>query len=163
MLRSPAYTRRHALPLLGLSAIALPAALRPVGAGAGRGWCRQDPIVKIDEQTADILLASQRAMRTLATGPVRIVVTVPTGIPTRLVATDPGFGRQGYDVRFAESDELPAERHLLHVQIEVYAPARDGLTGPLPLRVAFTPRGTGRLVPGEATGHANSWVILRTP
>jgi hypothetical protein len=141
--------------------------LHPRDARATHGWCQQDPIVKIDGQTADIFLSSHLEMLTLASGPAKIVVTVPTGISTRLVATDPGFGGNGYDVRFAESDRLTDNPNVLQVRIKVYAPALDDLTGvlplTLPLRVKFTPRGNGRLVAGEATGEANSWVTLRTP
>ena len=168
MHRSPGHqNRRDVIRLLALSAVALPVTLRPRDAGATHGWCQRDPIFQIDGQTADLLLSSHLEMLTLASGPAQIVVTVPTGISTRLVATDPGFGGNGYDVRFAESNRLTDNPTILEVQIKVYAPALDDLSGllplTLPLRVTFTPRGKGRLVAGEVTGEANSWVTLRTP
>jgi hypothetical protein len=156
-------TRRDAVRLLGLSALAVPTALAPRPARAIHGWCKTDPIVQIDGQTADIYLSSHLEMKQLASGPAEVVVTVPTGVPVRLVATDPGFGGLGYDVRFAESGGLTDNGHVLEVRVKVYAPALDGLHGVLPVRVDFTPRGTGRLVPGEAEGVANEWVTLRTP
>jgi hypothetical protein len=155
-------TRRSALRMLGLAALALPAALRPHAADAIHGWCQNDPIVQIDGQTADIYLSSYLEMLELATGPTQIVVTVPPGIPTRLVATDPGFAHFGYDVRFEESNKLTNNERVVEVQIKVYAPALDAPEGPLPLKVDFTPRGNGRLVPGSAEGRANKWVTLRT-
>ena len=161
--RSPrGRTRRDAVRLLGLAALALPAALVPRAAAATHGWCRTDPIVRIDGQTADILLSSHLEMRLLATGPAEVVVAVPTGVSARLVATDPGFGGNGYDVRFEESGRLDDDEQVLEVRIKVYAPALDGLHGALPVRVDFTPRGDGRLVPGRAIGLANEWVTLRT-
>jgi hypothetical protein len=149
--------------LLGLSAVAVTAALVPRAAAATHGWCRTDPIVRIGGQTADILLSSHLEMRQLATGPARVVVTVPTGVPARLIATDPGFGGNGYDVRFEESGRLDDDGQVLEVLIDVYAPALDGAHGALPVRVTFTPRGDGRLVPGQALGLANEWVTLRSP
>ena len=153
-------TRRDAVRLLGLAALALPVALRPRAAGAIHGWCRIDPIVQIDGQTADAFLSSHDEMRQLATGPAKLVFTVPTGVPAKLIATDPGFNRKGYDVRFAESDKLRNAAGALEVRVEVYAPALDGPDGPLPVRVDFVPRGNGRLAPGQAEGRANEWVRL---
>ena len=164
MERSPrGRTRRDAARLLGLAPVALAAALPPRGAAAAKQWCKTDPIVRIDGQTADILLSSHLEMRQLATGPARVVVTVPAGVPARLIATDPGFGGNGYDVRFEESGRLDDDGQVLEVLINVYAPALDGRHGVLPVRVTFTPRGDGRLVPGQALGLANEWVTLRSP
>jgi hypothetical protein len=101
-------------------------------------------------------------MDELATGPAQIVVTVPAGIPTRFVASDPGFGHLGYDVRFAESRELLANDHFVEAQVEVYTPAADPPDGPLPLYVTFTPRGGGSPVSNEAQGLSNQWVSLRS-
>ena len=146
---------RCAAALLGLLLVVLVAP----AVGATHGWCKTDPILRIDGQTADVFLSSHREMRAAATGPARLVVTVPTGIPIELVATDKGFGGQGYDVRFAESPELKNAAGALQVRVEAYAPASDDA---LPLRVEFAPRGNGRLSAGSAEGTANAWVTLET-
>ncbi len=146
---------RRAVPLLGLVVFVLAAS----GAGATYEWCKTDPIVRIDGQIADIVLLSHRQMHSAATGPARLVVTVPTGVAAELVATDRGFGGHGYDVRFAESADLRNAAGTLQVRVEAYAPASDDA---LPLRVKFAPRGTGRLSPGSAEGTANAWVVLAT-
>lgn len=156
-------TRRGAIRLLGAAALVAPAALRAHVADALHGWCRTDPVVRIGGQVADISLFSLREMRVLATAPAQVVVLVPTGVPTQLIATDPGFGRQGYDVRFEEAKRFADTASVLQVRIKVYAPAVTPVEGALPLRVKFTPRGVGRLSPGTAEGEANSWVILNTP
>jgi hypothetical protein len=149
--------------MLGLAAVVLPAALRPGGAGATRGWCQADPIVTIDGQFADISLSSYEEMLDLATGPTQVVVTVPTGVATRLVATDTGFGGHGYHVRFKKSRKFANTEQLLEVRIRVHAPARKAPDGPLPLKVTFSPLGVGPLLGGEALGRANKWLVLRTP
>ena len=146
---------RFLAPLLGLLGLLV---LTP-DAGARPTWCKRDPVVQIGGQTADVLVSSYEAMNGAATGPVAIVVTVPTGVAAVLRATDAGFGGWGYDVRFAESDALRNTSRSLQVRVEVYAPATDAL---LPVKVQFTPRGTGRLSGGSASGTANSWVVLTT-
>jgi hypothetical protein len=160
---APCRTRRDALRILGLAAVALPVTLRPGGVGATRGWCKTDPIVEIAGQTADISLSSYEEMLDLATGPAQIVVSVPIGVSTNLVATDAGFGGHGYHVRFKKSRTLTSTKHVLEVRIRVHAPARDEPKGPLPLKVTFTPLDYDRLIAGEAQGLANTWVVLRTP
>jgi hypothetical protein len=147
----------RALGALGLVAVLTTAAAPD--AGAINVWCRTDPIVQIDGQTADVFISSYEEMKLLAAGPTKVRVTVPPGVDTRLVATDQGFGGWGYEVSFAESAALKDRGDVLEVRIEVYAPALDAA---LPVRVAFTPRGTGRLAPGTAEGTANAWVSVQT-
>lgn len=148
--------------MLGLAAIALPTAMRPVGAVATHGWCQTDPIVEIAGQTVDISLSSYEEMLELATGPAKIIVTVPAGVRTRLVSTDPGFGH-GYRMQFKRSRRLANTKQMLEVRIQVNTPARKAPEGHLPLRVSFTPLDAGRLVAGAAEGWANKWVMLRIP
>jgi len=163
VLHTPGRTRRDVLRTLGVVAVGLPVALRPGSAGATRAWCKTDPIVEIAGQRVDIALSSYEEMLELATGPAQVIVTVPIGVPVRLVSKDRGFGGHGYDVRFNRSKKLPNTEQVLRVQIKVRAPARDLPEGPLPLRVTLTPLDYGRLVACEEQGLANDWVILRTP
>jgi hypothetical protein len=118
--------------------------------------------VEIAGQTVDIVLASYEEMLDLATGPARIIVTVPAGVRTRLVSTDQGFGH-GYRMQFKRSRKLANTEQVLEVRIRVHAPARKAPEGHLPLRVTFTPLDNGRLVAAEAQGRANTWVELRVP
>ena len=155
------HTRRAAIRLLSVCALAAPAALRSQSARAIKGWCRRDPIVKIGDLTVDIVLSSYSDMNEQATGPTQLVITVPPGIPTRFVADDPGFGRHGYDVRFVESRELIADDRSVDVQVEAYTPAANPPEGPLPILLKVTALGDGRPASGETEGLANEWVILR--
>ena len=139
--------------------VAVLLALVGAPAGASIRICRADPVVLIDGQIADILLSSYAGMKDAASGPAKVVVTVPSGVRAELVATDLGFGGHGYEVRFAHSDRLRVTEHRLEVRVEVYAPASDGS---LPVWVEFTPRGVGNLSAGSAEGRANDWVTLTT-
>ena len=148
---------RRLVPTLALVAVLLALAAAP--AGASIRVCRADPVVLIDGQIADILLSSYAEMKDAATGPAKVVVTVPSGVRAELVATDLGFGGHGYEVRFADSDRLRVTERQLEVRVEVYVPATDGS---LPVWVEFTPRGVGRLSAGSAEGRANDWISLTT-
>jgi hypothetical protein len=154
---SPTPRRTAILPALLLAACALLLAMP--GASAGRSWCMNDPVVKIDGHVADVFVSSYVEMDAAATGPTQIVVTVPTGVSTELLAVDNGFGGHGYAVSFATSSRLKATATGIQVQVEVYAPATDGS---LPVKVQFTPRSTGPLKAASATGLANAWVTLKT-
>ena len=127
------HTRRAAVRLLSVCALAAPAALRSGAARAIKGWCRRDPIVKIGDVTAHVVLSSYAEMNELATGASQLVITVPKGVPTRFVACDPGFGHFGYDVRFVESRDFIANDRSIEVQVEAHAPAANPPEGPLPL------------------------------
>ena len=61
-----------------------PAALRSGAARAIKGWCRRDPIVKIGDVTAHVVLSSYAEMDELATGASQLVITVPAGVPTQV-------------------------------------------------------------------------------
>jgi hypothetical protein len=155
------HTRRAAVRLLAVGALTAPAALRSGAARAIKGWCRRDPIVKIGDVTAHIVLSSHDEMNKLATGASRLVITVPEGVPTRFVASDPGFGHFGYDVRFVESPDLIANYGSIEVQVEAHTPAANPRGGPLPLLLTFTALGRGRPASDQAEGQANEWLLLR--
>lgn len=153
-------TRRRVIRLAGAAmAAALPIATFANGAEAGRGWCRHDPVVKIDGQVVDIWVSSYQEMYDLATGAVIVVVKVPKGATAELLAVDQGFG-YGYDIRFETSDNLTRNSAHTQVRVSVYAPAS---TKELPVRVEFSPRSTGPLSEYESEyGTANSWVVIKT-
>jgi hypothetical protein len=155
------HSRRAAVRLLAVCALTAPAALRLGAARAIKGWCRRDPIVKIGDVTAHIVLSSYDEMNELATGASQLVITVPEGVPTRFVACDPGFGHLGYDVRFVESRDLIATNGSIDVQVEAHTPAANPPEGPLPLLLTFTALGRGRPASDQAEGQANKWLLLR--
>jgi hypothetical protein len=152
-------TRRHALALLGGAALALPAAFAARGASAQRAWCRADPLLRIAGQEAHVYVASYAAMRTAATGKIRLVVTTPAQVEAKLLDVLADFG-EGYDVEFERSRTLRAASGRVPVRVAVYAPASDGT---LPILVDFVPVGSGPLAPASAAGTANTWITVATP
>jgi hypothetical protein len=156
------HTRRAAVRLLSVFALAAPAALQSEAARAIRGWCRRDPILKIGDLTAHVVLSSYVEMNELTTGASQLVITVPEGVPRRFVASDPGFGHFGYDVRFVESRHLISDDRSIEVQVEAYTPAANPPAGPLPLLITFTSLGHDRPASVQAEGQANEWLFLRS-
>src|SRR5438132_8832920 len=71
------------------------------GAFAARGWCQSDPVIMVDGQLADVFVSSDLAMLLSATGPIQLVIEIPTGSTGSLVLSDLGFGR-GYKVSFVQ-------------------------------------------------------------
>ncbi|MDP9357648.1 MAG: hypothetical protein M3R02_20650 [Chloroflexota bacterium] len=133
-------------------------ALAVQGANAGTSWCRSDPVVGIESRPADIFVRALLEAPLLVTGPTHIVISVPPGIDTMLIASDLGFG-QGEIVEFSESASLKATAERIDVRIRVYVPATDDS---MPVLVEFTPEVVGVLAPASAQGTANTWVSLKT-
>lgn len=123
---------------------------------AGRSWCRVDPVVKIDGKVADIWLSGDLELDRTATGPAQIVVSVPVGVSTELLATDNGFNKQGYAITFVEDATLV--RGDLGPQVMIWAsvPAPDGT---LPLEVIFAPRSLN-VAAGSAMGTASGVTLV---
>jgi hypothetical protein len=156
---APSFTRRSALRLLAGAALAATATRGGArDAEATRTWCRTDPVVMIDGQIADVFLGSYWDLHKAASGPAQIVISVPPGVSTKLLACDPGFGRHGYAVSFQQDPSLSRHGHETRLVVTAFVPSSDGS---LPLVVSFTPRSSG-LEAASATGLVNQWVTLRT-
>lgn len=145
------------LLLLGLAVSA-----RPSSTEAARGWCLADPVIMVDGQLADVFVSSQLAMLTSATGPIKMVITIPTGSKGSVILTDAGFLR-GYEISFKQSSALKKTKTHTPVQIAVYAPSSKAL----PVTVQFAPRNLSRglvavLFGMSASGSSNAWVRLST-
>lgn len=154
-------SRRGMLRLMGGAALAaVPAVALVSDASAGRSWCRMDPVLKIDGQVVDVYLESYQEMNTAATGPTQINVLIPKGSTGTVLATDRGFGGNGYSISFSTSSTLLKTNRHTQVQVSVYQPANAST---LPVKVYFTPRSTGVLKnASNIAGRANKWIVLKT-
>jgi hypothetical protein len=146
-------TRRVLVVMLSIMALLLGGST----AEAGKKWCRADPVVAINGHIVDISVYSYLDMQAAATGPVQIVVTLPSGMKGWVLAMDQGFGH-GYAVRFATSAKLHATKSAIQIQVAVYAPASDRS---LPVIAQLTPIGAGPIAAGTASGNANAWVTIK--
>ena len=130
---------------------------------AARGWCQVDPVIVVDGQLADVFVGSSASMLLKATGPIKMVITIPSGSSGYVLLTDLGFLR-GYDITFKQSKSLTRTSRHTQVKVSVYAPAS---TSSLPVTVTFAPRSLNSslkdiLFGTSVTGSANQWVSLTT-
>ena len=146
--------RRRLLRLVAAGA----SALAPRGVGAGRGWCRVDPVVRVDGQTCHFNVAAWVSTlpeaRDLSTGPIRVRVAVPPGTDFEWIADDNGFG---YDYKWGwmEDPELPSGV----LELRVYVPMTDGT---VPIRAEYNALGNGPHSEAVARGTSNAWLVFRT-
>ena len=140
----------------------LAAGFQPSKTEAARGWCLTDPVIMVDGQLADVFVSSQLAMLTSANGPIKMVITIPTGSKGIVILTDVGFLR-GYEITFKHSSSLKRTKTHTPVTVSVYAPSKKAL----PVTVTFAPRTLSHgliavLFGMSASGSSNSWVNLST-
>jgi hypothetical protein len=156
--------KHFARPFLAmLIALMALAGLTAPNVDAARGWCKADPVIIVDGQLADVFVGSSASMLLKATGPIKMVITIPTNSTGSVVLTDLGFLR-GYDIVFKHSSKLTKTTRHTQIKVSVYAPAS---TSSLPVTVTFAPRSlnyslTEILLGSSATGTANQWVSLTT-
>lgn len=129
-------------------------------ASAGRTWCSKDPLFRVGSDVVDVTIASYTDMLTAATGPVKIVLTVPTGVTAAPYHVDDGFG-YGYTITYATSSKLTNSATSMQVSVAVYAPASNG-TLPVQVSVRST-SGPKQIYLASVTGSANAWVSMTTP
>lgn len=155
-------SRRHLTRLLGLSALALPAALKVRGAEA-IGWCRRDPIFSLDGKVGHIWLSCPEDQRHLNDSSTDVVVRHPHKAKTKLIFVDPvGFGTgQGISCNFKEmsSTDPGFERTDAGYEIEVrvFVPASSNA---MQILVEFAPA-PGLEITASTQGFANEWITLR--
>jgi hypothetical protein len=144
----------RSLPLvLAFAAVLLAGA---PGALAGRSWCRADPHISVGGRTANITLGYDASQPNTSTGPIQLIVTVPKGKATAILAQDPGFG-YGWQVTFQESSKLPVTPGPTSVQLSVYVPAATNMALQLVSDPDCSPCPTS-----TKTGTANTWFTLLT-
>lgn len=111
------YTLSMAIPLLALLVLALPAQ-------AAVRWCKTDPIVKLNGQSVQILVAVPDEYEPYVNGPVEVVVKTPHAVSRELVFTDSGFNGHGEAVEFEDLVTAP-RGHTFLAQIRVRVPVDE--------------------------------------
>jgi hypothetical protein len=160
MARTPAAdTRldRRALLRLGGGALALAAlgpALRPADAEAGIGWCRMDPVIRVNGRKAHIYVSSTQEMFAQAVAPIFLQVWHPLGASKQLLETDNGFGH-GYGIEFLPDPSLRSGTGWVEVNVSLVAPALSSL----PVRVEMVPDDPSKPTVARV-GAANSWFYM---
>lgn len=89
---------------------------------AGLGWCRADPIVRIDGRRLDIGVEALEAMLDNRTAPVKIRVQIPEESSYALLYADNGFGL-GYDIDPVRVAGLEREPGRTQYRVRVNCPS----------------------------------------
>ena len=102
-------------------------------------------------------------MNLKATGPTKIVITIPGTSTGRVHLVDLGFVLKGYQISFAKPSALKRTKTHTQVKIAAYAPASDGA---LPVTLNFHSLSpglaSGLLSSASASGTANQWIAVTT-
>jgi hypothetical protein len=146
--------RRQAIATLATLAAAGTAMLNR-SADAARGWCRSDPLIRIEDELVYVVFSAPVSIRRRVTGPTEIVVRVPTGVETEVISEGSGFG-EGEIVRFEEMAGAVMFGSNIPIEIEATVPAREDL----PIAMEFARRTRGRHTPERAEGWTNNWLRL---
>jgi hypothetical protein len=133
-------------------------AFNGLSTSASIGWCRSDPVLKIEDAVADVFVGIPSSAVPEVTGPTQFVITTPVGVSEAVLLTSPGFG-YGETVTFQESKALKVNHKGIELDIAVFLPATNSTT---PVLVEFAPRVIGILSPVSAEGTTNSWIYLET-
>jgi hypothetical protein len=109
----------------------------------------------VGDRETHINLSSYEAMVNLATGPIQLIVEVPSGMEgkTEMLETDAGFG-YGYNLQVVANPELKDSSAGLDILVQALAPASDGS---LPVHLAVVPVTSGKKLK-VSKGYANEWI-----
>jgi hypothetical protein len=153
--RSRGVSRRIAIRLLmALATTMTLGAARTIS--AARGWCRSDPLVRVDGRLAYVIYSAPWTIRQATTGPTEIVFSIPHGVKAELIAPGPGLG-EGESVRFVPTSSLHKTKSGVQVRVAARIPADTEL--PIRLECARRTR-AARNNPAIAEGTTNLWVTL---
>jgi hypothetical protein len=102
------------------------------------GWCRRDPILKINDKFVRVDVYSTKRILDVATGPTILRVHLPNQVDHRIWAEDEGFGK-GWDIAFGSQESLKANKDGIEIQVNVFVPTpKDEI---LPVKVLISDPG----------------------
>ena len=152
-------SRRRALRLGVVATLSLPTALSLRDAAAGRTWCRTDPLLSIGGVRANVYVSGLLDVRYDTSGPIGLVVRVPTGVLGEVLATDSGFGH-GYEITFEERAKLRESSERIELEVAVYVPATESGKDQ-PILVEFVPEDAVEDAEKKAK-RTNEWITIKT-
>jgi hypothetical protein len=136
--------------------IALAVLVHPATVGA-TGWCRADPVFKIEDQILHVDVASDPLIFASTTGPIKVKIKVPQGTRVGTIALDPGFGL-GYDIDIIKVStwDDPGPDDPTRVDVLVLVP-NSGDRLPVQVTVYEDPA-----LPKSTEGLTRDWIRVRT-
>jgi hypothetical protein len=99
---------------------------------AGREWCAKDPIVALNGNVVQILVAVPEGMDVDVTGPIHVAIETPEDVTHELLFTDSGFNGFGETVAFESVPGKIKRDGSFKAEIDVTVPVA---AEPLPMQV----------------------------
>ncbi len=118
---------------------------------AGKGWCRSDPIVRINGADLQVWVAIPIDDLPDVIGPIQIELVAPRGSLTELVYVDDGFNGFGEAFRWAQGESTVVSDGTFTVTARVSVPIRDGRYVPMQVEL-ISENGIASAVYGETVG-----------
>ncbi len=124
------------------------------------GWCRVDPIVRVDGHEASIYVVTATDSTVRAHSYANVLVEYPWQSQGELVWVDPnhGFG-YGFGVQVVPSDNLSNPPGGLAIRISVMVATGQAAQSVI---VEWAPGPAGSATSAAITGTTNSWIVLNT-
>jgi hypothetical protein len=104
---------KRILSSAGFAAILLLVVAAPVG--AGRSWCRADPIVRLGGTEYQIIISVPEENLKQIDGALRFEIYSPVGTEQELLFVDSGFNGHGEEVAFKETSSIATHMFYLDV------------------------------------------------
>jgi hypothetical protein len=146
---------RKSLVSMALGVFALVILAGP--AMADRRWCAVDPIVELNGNVVQILVAVPTGLEGAVTGPIDVAINTPTGVSQELIFTDSGFNGYGETVTFGALNTVVSADGSFETQIHVSLPIDTSLLSDLtatsiPMLVTINDGDETFVVEGESDG-----------
>ena len=104
-------------------------------AGAGRYWCRADPIIAFNGTPVQVWVEMPEEYQYLVNGPIRFEVTTPGWVESEVLFTDEGFNGYGETIEFSTNRDAWESSSRGIGQTESYSGI--GVNSPSTFTVAF--------------------------
>lgn len=114
----------------------------PAAADERFGWCKADPVVRLDGTLMDITVSIPPKYLFVVDGPTEILVKSPEGVDRQLILNDLGFMAKGSVVRFTNRSGEVVDGQF-PVTVDVYVPVDEDQLLPgevVPVEVSVLPQ-----------------------
>jgi hypothetical protein len=122
---------------------------------AGRHWCRSDPTFSIAGTITSVHVAVYQDWQVHVTGPIAVLLSVPSGTAVEVMYVDGGFNNFGEAITIVSDPRLKVTRQGIQVRFQVAVPSAKIM--PFLLTVAPS---SGRS--SSVTGSTNTTMIVNT-
>lgn len=158
--RAPQIHRRSIVEAMAVLCAALIAAAVFPALASADGWCRVDPIIRVDGKQASIYVVTEADSAVRANSQANVTIEYPIGADGELVWVDPnhGFG-YGLTVQMVPSPGVSYTEEGAEIRITVRMTTPHVFE---PMMIEWAPGQAGSPTTASAIGETNRFVVLET-